>query len=217
MWWILSLACADVDWGADPAKADYDADGWSGEAGDCANDDPAYNPAAADPVGDGRDTNCDGVDGVDADGDHHLSVESGGDDCADTDPDAFPGAPERWNGADDDCDGCVDDPAPTFRVHGNQLDVVIPVGDPAGFALGLSDTVSDWYGESCADGHTDCHPMGPSGGSLTVVSDTPGAGETRFDAARLEDTTWVLWASDGACTVGGLDPAVYPGCCLGDG
>lgn len=38
------------------------------------------------PVADDRDQNCDGVDGVDADGDGHASVESAGDDCDDGDP-----------------------------------------------------------------------------------------------------------------------------------
>ncbi len=212
---LLLFACADVDWGKDPAEGDFDQDGWTGVQGDCANDDPTYHPEAADPAGDGLDTDCDGVDGADGDGDHHLSVASGGDDCDDADRDAFPGAPERWNGRDDDCDGCVDEPAPELRVHANTLDIVIPVGDPGGFALGLADTVGGWYGEACADGTTGCHAIGEGGGTLTVVEDTPGAGETRFDATRIENATWVLWDTTGACAAGGRDPGYYAGCCVG--
>ena len=215
MLWLL-LACADVEWGKDPAEGDFDGDGWTGAQGDCANDDADYFPGAPDALGDGKDTDCDGVDGSDADGDRHYATSSGGDDCDDTDNAVFPGAPERWNDVDDDCDGCVDDPEPTFRPHGNLLDVVIPVGDPAGFLLGLTDTDGAWYGESCADGTTNCHPLGESGGTLTVVAEDPGAEETRFDEARLDGATWVLWDSAGRCTSGGEQPAYYAGCCVGD-
>lgn len=213
---LLLLACADVDWGKDPAASDFDGDGWTGEQGDCANDDPAYHPEAEDPLGDGRDTDCDGADGTDSDRDQFPSQASGGDDCDDADPGAYPGAPERWNGADDDCDGCVDDPAPDFRAHGDVLDVVIPVGDPAGFALGLVDIAGDWYGESCVDGSTACHTLGANGGSLTVVEGTPGEGETRFDEGRINEASWALWDSAGRCTAGGAAPAYYTGCCVGD-
>lgn len=45
----------------------------------------------------------------DADGDGFDGVLAGGEDCDDTDPDAFPGAPERGNAQDDDCDGWIDE------------------------------------------------------------------------------------------------------------
>lgn len=41
---------------------------------------------------------------VDGDGDGHLPPE----DCDDRDADVHPGAEERWDGSDDDCDGRVD-------------------------------------------------------------------------------------------------------------
>ncbi len=44
----------------------------------------------------------------DADGDGWGSLETGGLDCDDTDPDVFPGAPELLDGMDNDCDGVVD-------------------------------------------------------------------------------------------------------------
>jgi hypothetical protein len=46
---------------------------------------------------------------VDTDGDGYGSVESGGDDCADTDPTINPGVTETWyDGVDSNCDGLND-------------------------------------------------------------------------------------------------------------
>lgn len=53
---------------------------------------------------------CDGTPDADLDGDGHDSDETTrGDDCDDSDPDAYPGAPEVWyNGVDEDCGGDSD-------------------------------------------------------------------------------------------------------------
>jgi hypothetical protein len=51
------LGCED-----DPAE-DLDGDGYCREY-DCAEGDPAIHDFASDPMGDGIDTNCDGVDGL---------------------------------------------------------------------------------------------------------------------------------------------------------
>lgn len=52
------------------------------------------------------DTDTDPVDpDCDLDGDGVESTNCGGLDCDDADADVFPGAPERCNGADDNCDG----------------------------------------------------------------------------------------------------------------
>ena len=59
---------------------------------DCDDTDPDIHPGAADTRGDFVDQNCDGVDGVDADGDGHASTDSGGGDCDDADPDIHPDA-----------------------------------------------------------------------------------------------------------------------------
>jgi hypothetical protein len=96
------------DSGADPSD-DVDGDGWTLDEGDCDDADPEVNPGAADWVGDDVDSDCDGIDGQDADGDGWASAQSGGDDCDDSNPYVFPGATEGWyDGVDQDCDGGSD-------------------------------------------------------------------------------------------------------------
>ncbi len=94
---------------ADPACAANDADGdrfLAAACGgsDCDDTDPATHPGADDPFGDGRDTDCDGADGVDADGDG--AAGGGGPDCDDNDAARHPGAEDPvGDGVDQDCDG----------------------------------------------------------------------------------------------------------------
>ncbi len=81
-----------------PAPTDYDRDGFvtSAEGGaDCDDHNGAVNPYATDVLGDGRDQNCDGVDGTDADGDGQASLLSGGVDCDDDDATVYTGAAEH--------------------------------------------------------------------------------------------------------------------------
>jgi len=52
---------------------------------DCNDMDQDFHPGAVDLYGDVTDSNCDGVDGVDADGDKVASLASGGKDCDDGD------------------------------------------------------------------------------------------------------------------------------------
>lgn len=52
-----------------------------------------------------RDTNCDEVIGVDADGDGHASIQSGGGDCDDASAGVHPGAADPEGSDDRDCDG----------------------------------------------------------------------------------------------------------------
>ena len=117
------------------ASADGDCDD-SGEAlgsdpwADCDDTDPALNPGAAEVVGDGVDSDCDGGETcyVDADGDGYaeaagLTVASADGDCADAgealasapqtdcddaEPAVNPGEPEVCNdGLDNDCDAAT--------------------------------------------------------------------------------------------------------------
>jgi len=99
--------CNDCDDDDDEMNGfDVDGDGFSLCDGDCDDDSIVWNPVALDPLGDGVDTNCDGDDGVDSDGDGVPSIASGGTDCDDTDPSIYPGAEEiNFDGIDQDCDG----------------------------------------------------------------------------------------------------------------
>lgn len=80
----------DSDSGA--SVGDADGDGYTAGEGDCDDGDAAIHPGAEDTVGDGGDQDCDGIDGVDADGDGHASEGSAGDVNADGTPDLAVGA-----------------------------------------------------------------------------------------------------------------------------
>jgi len=101
---FLLAACS----GPEP-KYDFDNDGVD-DADDCAPEDASIYPGAQDPYGDGIDQDCDGVDGLDADGDGYAVQ---GDDCDDLNAEINPDATEICgNGDDEDCDGLTDDADP---------------------------------------------------------------------------------------------------------
>ena len=90
---------------------DYDSDGVT-DANDCAPADPAIHPGAPDPVGDGIDTNCDGVDGIKGVTGQRSAADNDGDgypaprDCNDHNSRVHPGAVDRpRNMIDENCDG----------------------------------------------------------------------------------------------------------------
>ncbi len=59
---------------------------------------------------DGEDNDCNGVvDDGDADGDGVISIDCGGTDCDDADPDEYPGAPEFPDWLDNNCSGTIDE------------------------------------------------------------------------------------------------------------
>ncbi len=99
---LLALAC---DPAGDSATNDADGDGYSSFAGDCDDADPTVHVGAVDAWYDGVDSDCDGHDDYDADGDGSPVP----DDCDDADAEAYPGAIEaRGDTRDADCDGDPD-------------------------------------------------------------------------------------------------------------
>lgn len=88
--------------------ADSDGDGFTVQAGDCADFDARVSPGANDTVGDRRDRNCDNADGIDDDGDGTSSAASGGTDCDDADAAVNVYAVDVCNGIDDNCDALID-------------------------------------------------------------------------------------------------------------
>ena len=94
---------------------DSDGDGYSSCNGDCDDNNGDINPGEVE-ICNGADDDCNGTaddqlsDDVDNDGHYALgSCLTPADDCADLDPDVYPGALELCNGEDDDCNGLIDD------------------------------------------------------------------------------------------------------------
>jgi hypothetical protein len=90
---------------------DQDGDGFAAYDGDCNDADPGVFPGGTDDPSDGVDTDCDGFNEGDQDGDGFDSAAFGGPDCDDTDDTVLPGARELCDGVDQDCDDLVDDAA----------------------------------------------------------------------------------------------------------
>ncbi len=89
-----------------PELRDGDGDGFTPLAGDCDDESTLIAPGRNDQVGDGVDQNCDGLDGVDEDGDGFASTASGGTDCVDLDSARNPGVVDDvGDSIDQNCDG----------------------------------------------------------------------------------------------------------------
>ena len=102
---VGSPDCQSADDSGDSGE-DKDNDGYTESEGDCDDDNPNINPIVVDLVGDGIDQNCDGVDGMDFDGDGEASSVSGGRDCDDNEPNVNTRAEDSYaDGIDQNCDG----------------------------------------------------------------------------------------------------------------
>ena len=163
-------------------SADDDGDGYSELDGDCDDDDASLSPGAAEYC-DGIDNDCDGstdeasaVDAstwyFDGDGDGYgdptatraaCAAPSGyiadGSDCDDSDAGIRPGASERCDGVDNDCDGSVDEAsavdAATWYAdadgdgYGDAASTTAACSAPSGYGADSSD---------CDDGDTGINP-----------------------------------------------------------
>ena len=118
---------------------------------------------------------------VDEDGDRYASIESGGDDCDDTDASVNPGATEvTENGVDDDCDTeTADEAAVAYSAWNDDytasdVATTVIVGDATGDTFGQSiasisktnpeDGTDDGYGDMVIGA-----PMVSGGGAVYVV------------------------------------------------
>lgn len=91
--------------GPESGLKDGDGDGWLEDL-DCDDTDAKVHPGGVDIPYDGIDSDCDGADLCDGDGDGFDAVACGGTDCDDTRPRVHPGVPDLLDdGLDNDCDG----------------------------------------------------------------------------------------------------------------
>ncbi len=126
---------------------------------------------------------------VDEDEDGYDSVESGGDDCDDTDANSNPGADDvPYDGTDQDCDG-----ADLTDVDGDGHD-----GEPAG-GDDCNDSNPEIYAgvpEVCYDGlDNDCDGNGGPD-DTAAMNDCDGDGAVRIDDCNDEDATVYPGATD---------------------
>ncbi len=213
---------------------DADADG-IGAPADCDDADPTVNPLARDAAGDGIDADCDGVDGVDRDGDGYAARATGGADCDDSNPAAHPGAADdSADGVDQDCSG-LDGSAGSQRtdLDGDGYDGTAFGGvdcDDGNAALNpaATDLVGDSFDQNCDgvdgfDADADGHAATWSGGhdcDDAAAGVYPGADDTSTDGVDQDCTGVDGVDADGdgfpSSAFGGADcddtnAAVHPG------
>lgn len=169
----------ETDTDSNNPVGDKDKDGFTTAQGDCDDSRADVYPGAADTKGDGTDQNCDGVDGVDADGDGFASTTSGGEDCDDTKASVYPGATDPdGDNIDQNCDGsdgsllCTDTCADANNGKCNDAGV------------GSSYTETCEFGTDC----TDCGPRNPCVNTCTWAGDgvcDDGGPGSSYDACPL--------------------------------
>ncbi len=188
--WALAIGCTPP-----AAPSDRDGDGWS-DAEDCRPDDAAGHEGADDPWGDGADSNCDGLDGTDADGDGYpAEPEAAPTDCDDSNPAANPGhfwdAP--FDGVDTNCDG-------TESMYNTIMDVLVHMQTPY-TDFGAAIAAADIDGDGQAEVFVGAPGWNGDRGRVYGFRGVDLAGATELDP---DDAWWIIEAdpSTGARAAG---------------
>ena len=205
----------DEDDVSDALAVDADGDGYD-DTEDCDDNNSVVNPSAAE-ICDGVDNNCDGQidEGVsttyyaDADGDgfgdegsptEACEQPSGyvpiGNDCNDTTAEAFPGAEEKCDGVDNNCDGEIDEGLTEAYYadgdgdgFGDETTGVFACEKPSGMVSDgddCDDTSADVFPgnpEVCDEADNDCDGDTDEGVTTTYYEDVDG------DAYGISDST----------------------------
>jgi hypothetical protein len=137
---MLVLACGPIDNDGDR----YLANDENPAQVDCDDNDRDVNPAAEEVPYNGKDDDCDPAtrdDDLDGDGFDAIA------DCDDNDAGSYTGAPETCDGADNDCDGVIDN---------NTGDTYFADADGDGYGDPLSPERFCEAAEGYVDDNTDC-------------------------------------------------------------
>ena len=168
---------------------DQDGDGFQtdiynpdpdGGGGDCQDSNADIYPGAEDEWYDGVDSDCDGANDYDVDGDGWMHPSGGGTDCDDTDANLNPDATERFNGADDNCDGTIDGEINAWDAdltYTGDID-----SDRFGSAVTIGDLDSDGHDELVVGAYS--YSTGRGGVAIFDGSSMPADGSTIADAAN---------------------------------
>ena|GEM_PF-1279129 len=193
-WLISSLLClGGLLASGCPSPTSVDGDDTSGDDDDTApNDDDSSQGSDDDDSGGARDEDEDGF--------------PAGIDCDDSDPEIFPGAPERCNGFDDDCDGALPPAEADVDQDGHPAcddcddeDPGSPFGSPEDIDQDRwthcddcddedPDTHPGASGELCAGGDRDCDGIE----SATVVTGAQPSGSNVITSADA----WTVFVDD---------------------
>ena len=210
----------------DPPGNDTDGDGWSSEAGDCNDADPAISPGEPEVPDDGIDQDCSGADSVscyldgDADGYGDILAYYDADgvctagtagldgDCDDADPDVNPGSEELCDDIDQDCDGDFIEEWQDTDVDGLPNCATDPDEDGDGYSPSEGDCddvdplINPGETDYCNDFDEDC-----DGDLVETHPDNDGDGIPECDPT-LDDDGDGFAELDGDCDDG--DTSIHP-------